>query len=190
MKKLSVLIALALCLTIGGAYAAGSWIYANGIATPGEKTVGLSLDTATTTTPSGVYEITKVPSFIVKPASASDYTTTLYVANDSEANLVITFTPDDNAPDAVKNNAPDASISFDAATYGPYEGGNIISCSTYANALTWTKDGNGVWSASITAEQFKTCFTLAEYELATIDDHTAYNTAINAVTITVKVSSN
>ena len=124
MKKLSVLIALALCLTIGGAYA--TWTYVSGdilASAPVEMGVGIEAPVVVTTA-EGTFTIENNLKYIVKSVSDSDYNTKLY-KDTGCGDLVITFTANEHASDNVYNNAVDSSL-YIKTTYAQYNSTDIF----------------------------------------------------------------
>ncbi len=113
IKKLSILISLLLCVTIGGVYAA--WIYANP-STKTHHTVGLNIGfEARNEGAIGEYTLevdaTATP-FAIEPASTTDYTATLKALK----SVYLVFDPADNAPQDVIDNGVDTYLYFTNAT--------------------------------------------------------------------------
>ncbi|MBR1983352.1 MAG: hypothetical protein IKA12_01545 [Clostridia bacterium] len=114
MKKLSMLIAMILCVTIGGVYA--TWTYAGNDVTDKEYEKVIALSGVATSDPSGAYEITSNISGIVLDQKATgDYTAVLsFGSNNSEAPfLTVTFTPSETlASDEIKANGLPTEIEW------------------------------------------------------------------------------
>lgn len=105
MKKLSLLMALILCVTIGGVYAA--WVYANPdteVAKDVPVGVGLNVETSGHV---GTYalEFTGTP-FAVEPTSTTDYTAQLK----KMASVYLVFTPVQNADQDILDNGIDTYL--------------------------------------------------------------------------------
>ena len=123
MKKLSLLIALCMLLTISGVYA--TWTYTQNTDVA-DETVHLSLNL---TSPAysgsyGTYEINADGmSLTIDPKAGTTHTTALYATG----NIVIKFTPNSVAPSTVKENAIPSTYKLTLAnTSWQYEGQNII----------------------------------------------------------------
>lgn len=106
MKKLSVLIAMILCVTIGGVYA--SWTYSSATdEITGSSSVGLSLSAATQAGAAGSFAVTEnVASLEISETSPTDKTAVLDVryatATDTGVKISIEFVPAATANDAFK----------------------------------------------------------------------------------------
>lgn len=186
MKKLSVLIALALVLTIGGAYA--TWTYATGSVQPLDKEFGISMGAKVEndSTAYGTYAVTSTPNFIVEPKDGT-YNPQLIVNGASPA-LVITFTPDQNAPDTIKSSATPTKITI-SSTIGQYDGKDVITVKTAEVQLVWVKTGD-TFTATIDAATFLTYLTLNEtFSLDTPLKYTNYSNVLTAGKINVNVAA-
>ena len=113
MKKLSLLVALILSVTIGGVYA--TWYYANSqneIKHDVSLAVGIDYSfTGTAGTLQIVVEDTLTP-FAVEPLSSTDYTAQLVTKKD----IKLVFTPYANASDDIKEYGIDVYWYFNNAT--------------------------------------------------------------------------
>ena len=114
MKKLSMLIAMILCVTIGGVYA--TWTYAGKDVTDKEYEKVIALSGVATSDPSGAYEITSNISGIVLDQKATgDYTAVLsFGSNNTEVpSLTVTFKPSETlASDEIKANGLPTEIEW------------------------------------------------------------------------------
>ena len=188
MKKISVLIALALCLTIGGAYAA--WTYNVGLPVDQTTTGNLSIGTKVedNSTPYGTFAVSAAPAISVEPAEDKvNYTTTLAPSSDV---FTVTFTPEQNAPDAVKANALVTKVTVTVDNAGSYNSNPIIAAAT-ENVITleWNNNGDGTFTATVTAEQIAACLILTANNLPNPEAYTAYATAFASVEVTLTVSA-
>ena len=106
MKKLSVLIAMILCVTIGGVYAA--WTYSSATAEiTGSSSVGLNLSAATQAGAAGSFAVTEnVASLEISETSTTDKTAVLDVRytteTDAGVKISIEFVPAATANDTLK----------------------------------------------------------------------------------------
>lgn len=187
MRKLSVLIALALCLTIGGAYAA--WTFAAGQVafTPVTKSVNMTI-VVDETTPSGTLTATYDPAFEVVPASSSDYTPE--IVDNNTADLTITFTPADNAVDSIKANGIAVTVTIKSSGFT----GDVISInySETINPGEWTKDGNN-FTYTIEDTEILDAITLTaggDGKLDTYAEASAFLDKLDPGVLTVSITSN
>lgn len=187
MKRLSVIIALALCLTIGGVYAA--WTYSVG--TPAEQTGSFAVAMGTKVldddTNSGSFSVVSTPSFVVEPGNATNYTTTLVKA-DGSADLVIKFTPNANASADIKSAAVPAQIAIAVSGFGNYNDAAIITVNTANVDLVWVNNG-GELTATIPADTFLGYLTLASNVLDTPAKYDTYAAALATGEINITVSA-
>ena len=188
MKKLSVLIALALCLTITGAYAA--WSFAGNTNISAESSSTISMAEVTETTPVGTYTITNNLTFTVD--NGGDYKTALV----TEGNLVITFTPSAQAPDAIKTGALNTTLTIEVEGQTNKHNGTVLLEVTTANLTIkdsgdyqWTDNGNGTFSVTIAAADIADCLNLAEIQLINKDAFTAYKAVLDLYTIKFTVNA-
>ena len=188
MKRLSILIALALCLTIGGVYAA--WTYSVG--TPAEQTgnftVAMGNKVLDDSTKSGTFSVVSMPSFVVEPGNATNYTTTLVKADGSD-DLVVKFTPDANASADVKAEAVPAQIKIAVSDFGNYNEATIITVNTATVDLTWVKQGDGSFNATISADTFLGYLTLAANVLDTPAKYDTYAAALATGKIDITIAA-
>lgn len=187
MKKLSVLIALALCLTITGAYAA--WSYSMGHITTDPANVTISMDGIDTSKAMGTIEVVSTPSYVVKP-NGNTYNPTLAVADGSDA-FVITFKPDEKALADIKAYGPTTQIQF-TSTYGVFEEKQIITVKMATDTLDWGTPVDGVFTITISAADFLTKYISCDGTVS-IDNPTEYDTyngVLGAGTISVVITTN
>ena len=117
MKKLSLLVALILCVTIGGVYA--TWLYADKNDVYDESTnIGVAMSTATSDGTYGTFTVTANFNILIEPLKVVDPDTNVANANhkaaimfvDSQNNkvakpqLTFTFTPNASASTDIKTN--------------------------------------------------------------------------------------
>ena len=145
MKKLSVIIALAVCLTIGGVYAA--WTYPGNTSQVSQHaTLGIQMN-ANENDSIGTFSIlvdggSQNP-FKIEPTSSSDFTATFL----AQHQVTIVFTPKTNAAQSVLENGIDAYWYFtngDKLLSTTYEGNPIFSYQE-ANGAT---NAQKIWAAN------------------------------------------
>ncbi|MBQ7330293.1 MAG: hypothetical protein IJW94_00640 [Oscillospiraceae bacterium] len=185
MKRLSILIALVLCITIGGVYA--TWVYSQSddvADITGAKAI--SMTEATFTGTYGTYHVdTSGLSLTVDPKEGTTHTTALKISG----NLVVTFTPNTYAPVEVKENGVPSTFAFSLSNADwKYDGTNLITVDTALHNITWTPDGNGAFTYTISAAQLANYITLTEYTLDTKVDYDAYDAALTNGQIIISIS--
>ena len=171
VRRMSLLVALALVLTVGGVYAA--WIYSNTNATGVD--VGFAHSMAAVSdekTPNGTIAIvTNSAALKVDQKAAGDYTAVLAF----EGSIVVSFTPADGATDDVVANAIPVAVTAEIlhAAANQYEGKDIYSAGETVQ-LEWVKQDSGAFHATLDAEDFAKLIKLGDFELPTIDDYNAF----------------
>ena len=180
MKKLSVLIALALCLTITGAYA--TWTYANGAATGTSTTLSIGMGTLVQDgdTAIGSFAITSAPTLTVEPKEDKvDYTTTLVVSGD----LVITFTPSAIAEADIKTNGTPVDVTITVTGNGEYNE-KILLKTTANNEF----EGLSGLTITITEAEIKNALNLTGITLNSPAAHGDYAAVLNGYKVVVTVT--
>ena len=186
MKKLGLLIAMIICITIGGVYA--TWTYTQNTDVADEA-VNMNMN-LTDVAYSGSYGTYKVDttnfSLSIDPKAGTTHTTALYVTG----NVIITFTPNSVAPADVKENAVPTTYTFSLANPSwKYEGEDVITINhAEKHDVTWTDNGDGTFSFIITADEFAGHVTLTEFELDTKLKYDAYNAVLGQGSIVITVS--
>lgn len=193
MKKLSVLIALALCLTIGGAYAA--WTFATGNVTDiTVSNIGIGMEVEETGS-KGTLSATFTPNYTVEPGVDNK---PFLQDNTTDGNdLVITFTPDVNAEQSVKDDAIAIKIVLTIET--AFSSGDVTDAITLGDTSSmvidpgvgdskWTKNGN---SFTVTIDSSKIMGWLVVDDskaLTTVAEAEAFKAAVEAGKLTITVT--
>ena len=181
MKKLglSSLVALAVCTTVGGVYAAWTYAGTEDIADVFSESKVVIADTQLTGA-NGTYTITSNLVLTVDQRDEDHYAKLVFSSNDSNpVSLKITFTPSANAPADVKENAVDSELYFGTTTemkysmdeYGNYsteEGAvakDIFVLTPVANGIldkniVWTKQTDGTFTYELNQAQLETMIKL------------------------------
>ena len=186
MKKLTLLIALCMLLTIGGVYA--TWTYTQNTDVADEA-VNMTLNLADVAY-SGSYGTYKVDvtglNLIIDPKAGTAHTTALYATG----NIVITFTPNSVAPAEIKANGVASTYSFSLAnTNWKYADRDIVAVNhTDKHDIVWTRNNDGTFSFTISAEEFMEHVSLTEFELDTKTKYDAYNAVLGTGSIVISVS--
>lgn len=188
MKKIGLLIALALCVTIGGVYA--TWIYTSNNAQSMSNSITVSMgDLGSTVTDIGEFTITAPNGIKIEPREGTTHTTGLAVPSD----IVITFTPNDFAPVDIKENGPtDAQFQIrfevqnaDGTAYtNQYDNQDIFTVAHGTHALDradWTQTTTGgkvAYTYTIAAADFANHVDVNPFVLDTLSDYDAFKTAM------------
>ncbi len=187
MKRLSILVALILCVTIGGVYAA--WLYTGSTVSSVDRTISHGLTTATTDGDVGIFRVKSNTVDIAIDQTAEDnYLAKLVITGQ----VVVSFTPNPGAPEDVINNAVSAvaTVYTKNAEANLYDGSPIYSSPAGSKvALVWEKLPDGTFEATITAEQIDTLLDLgAEFVLDSHADYLAFHELEENITITLAIS--
>ena len=186
MKKLSLLIVIAMLLSIGGVYATWTYVQNKDVA---DDSVGkqMNLTSVEYSNGYGVYEINHSDVVLtIDPLEGSAHTTGLLVSG----NLVVTFTPSTNAPVEIKTGGVDSTFAISISSTGDwvYDDGNgekpIITLNTDhgdgsgAHDVEWELQSNGTFTYTVTAAQIKEHLNLTPFVLDTKADYDAYNAVL------------
>lgn len=197
MKKLSILIALMLCVTIGGVYA--TWTYA------GTEDIAdsfaeakVTIADAELTGANGTFKIESNLVLTVDQANEDHEAELVFASTNSEAIfLTVTFTPAANAPQDIKENAVPAEFYFTTSTTMEYkmdaegnysETANATPIFAFANPsdgefsknFDWTKNADGTFTYTLNVNQLKTMITLSQtFVLDTKAEHDAFREAMS-----------
>lgn len=197
MKKLSVLIALALCLTIGGAYAA--WSYYATVPAHVDGTVNVQIEAAETVQ-AGSLALGANKTVTIDVNNAGNYVAELVGSGD----LVVTFTATSgmHTDDPIYQNGLEIPVAINVAGFGLIDGTNAAISAKVAsfkimpkgtdvtgtNNLVW--DGsNGVFTCTITAAKVVSCLQLGggSVTLPTPAAHETFSNALTTGTVTVVI---
>ena len=188
MKKLSVLILLILCVTIGGAYAA--WSYTGSTVSSVDRTVSHGMTTATTDGDVGILEIVSNDVDVAIDQTADgNYLAKLVITG----SITVSFTPNPGAPDDVVNNAiaAVATLYTKNASTNTYDGKEIyVSPVGSSVELTWgEKQPDGSFLATIDADDIDTLLDLGgDFVLDTHAKYLTFHALEENITLTVQFS--
>ena len=205
MKKFSILIAILLCVTIGGVYAAWMFADSNDAAL---KTTNVSL-TLTDDIDAGAYG-TYTLTASVDNAEAGTKAFALYIDDIDdgithnavlvgEGNLTITFTPNESAIGEVREGATPTYWCIkagDAIANWKYEDKAIFTSldETWktidgVNADNWVKSADGKsFTYVITGAEIANMLTLNDFILETKAEYNAFTTALTYTKLTLYVN--
>ncbi len=196
MKKISLLIALCMLLTIGGVYATWSYVGSTDII----DAFAESKVTITDAVIEGTYGIYKIESNLVLSVDQANdnHEAELVFAsnNDQPVYLTVTFTPSVNAPKAIKENAVESELYFGVTTpmqykidaAGNYDAeGTPVDIFSFANpgngaldnTFEWTKNADGTFTYTLDVDQLKGQISLSQIFVLDIKaEHDAFRTAL------------
>jgi len=195
MKKLSAIIAMVVCLTIGGVYA--TWTYAgtDDIADALAEAKVTIADTELTGA-NGTYKIESNLALVVDQANEKHEAELLFKSNnDQPIFLKITFTRSVNAPKDIKDNAVPSELYFGVTTPMQYkidadgnysETGTPTDIFTFSNVsdgdldvnITWTNEGDK-FTYTLNQSQLEDMISLSQtFVLDTKAEHDAFRAAL------------
>ena len=147
MKKLSTLIALMLCVTIGGVYATWSYAGTDDIADVYAESK-VTITDAELTGANGIYKVESNLVLTIDQANEDHEAKLVFGSNnDQPIYLKVTFTPASNAPQAIKDNAVPTEVYFGLTTPMQYKidaQGNYSESGTPTDIFKFTNSSNGV----------------------------------------------
>ena len=184
MKKLSALIALMLCVTIGGVYAAWTYAGTDDIADAFAETKVTIADTELVGA-NGVYKIESNLVLTVDQANEHHEAKLVFSANDSQdIHLTITFTPANHAPDNIKEEALPSEFYFTTTNEMKYDGIDIFTFTNepdgyFSPNVTWTKQGDGSFIYKIGETELSSMISLSKTFVLDIKaEHDAFREAL------------
>lgn len=185
MKRLGIIVFMALVLTVGGVYA--TFNYAQNDATPASQTLTKGLEEAALTNAKGTIEITKNDFNITVDDLDGNLTTKYTASYTSGGTSKVTFTPAQGADAEVTTNGIKLKLVIEFVGSNNYKGTAI-----FKHKAAYTPGGvvlNG--GVKVIGE---TTFNLADYidvneiSLPTHAEYQAYKTEFDATTIKITIS--
>ena len=196
MKKLSLLIALMLLVTVGGVYATWSYAGTNDIADAYAE-AEVTIKNVELTEANGTYKIESNLVLTVDQANEDHEAKLVFGSNDGQAvYLKVTFTPSANAPKTIKDNAVPSELYFGVTTPMQYKmdaSGNYAddgtavdifkfknpSDGTLNNTFTWSKNADGTFVYELDETALKEQIQLSQTFVLDIKaEHDAFRTAL------------
>lgn len=197
MKKLSILIALMLCITIGGVYATWSYAGTNDIADSFAE-AKVTIADAELTGANGTYKIESNLVLTVDQANENHEAKLVFSSNNGdEIFLKVTFTPATNAPQTIKDSAVPSELYFGTTTAMQYkmdakgnysETGTAKDIFAFANPsdgnfspnVNWVKESNGSFTYTLNQTELESMITLNHtFVLDLKSEHDAFREALN-----------
>ena len=193
MKKLSLLLALLLVITVGGVYA--TWIYTDKTDVADiSPTVDINLTEATFAGTYGTYEVDSTTlSLKVDPKPGTTFTTGLVI----NGAIVIKFKPQTYAPVEIKEEGVPTTVQFSLTnTSWKFDDGHgegprdvITIAQPEKHNVTWSApDADGTLTYTISAAELATHIGLTEFTLDTKILYDQFATALGNGKIMITVS--
>ncbi len=179
MKKISLLIVLAMIVTIGGVYA--TWNYAQDGVDGVDVTPTVVLTEKVVSTNSGTIAVDMSSLEISIDDANTDYYGELVI----DGQIDIEFTPDTYATAEIKTNGIPMQYELLVTTPWEYNGHQIF---TVASGAVAFNSGNPTFTATITAADLLAALQLGEVYLPTVTDYDAFASVLTTGSITVKIS--
>ena len=183
MKKISVLMALIICVTIGSVYAA--WSYTGTTVSSVDRTISHGMTTATTDGDVGVMSIvSNSVDVAIDQTAIGNYLAKLVITG----SITVKFTPNPGAPENVVNGAIDAiaNVYIQNAAENKYNDAEIYVATENVVELEWEKQTDGTFLATVTADQIDTLLDLgADFVLDTYAKYQAFHALEEKLTLTV-----
>ncbi len=188
MKKLSALVALVLCVTIGGVYAA--WMYTGNELLAVEKRIDHSLEVPEFKTRVGVLEVeSSTLKVVIDQTAPNNYLAELKITGEA----VVRFTVNPGAPDEVVERGVDCLATLDLRNVEAnlYQDSPIYKYNaTEEFLLDWdsVEGETGVFTATITGQQIDLLLDLGDnFYLPTYEDYTEFNTLLNNIVLQLMI---
>jgi hypothetical protein len=197
MVRLGLIILLLLCVTITGVYA--TWTYAgtDDIADAYAESKITIADTELTGA-NGIYKIESNLVLTIDQANDNHEAELVFSSNDGKSiYLKVTFTPANNAPQAIKDNAVPSELYFTTTTTMEYKmdaDGNYSASGTavpilkftnpsdgvFSPNVSWTKQADGTFTYELNEDQLKAQISLAQtFVLDIKSEHDAFREALS-----------
>ena len=192
MKKLSLLIALCMLLTIGGVYA--TWIYSESKIDAQTEPFVSKMGVIGHEGDTGVYTfVNNSLDFAIEPDAQDTKITTLVWGTGS---MTLVFTPKSDITDADLARALGATLTVEQAstTLGTYDSTTIYTIDTEFEIVLdaetdWEEHDDGAYyTYTITGEDLEGSVGVNAFHLPTEDEYIAFKAAIQDVKFRVKVT--
>ena len=196
MKKLTLLVALLLCVTIGGVYA--TWIFAGDTILPQTDPFTNKMDDVDTETSAGSYHfVNNSIAIVVEPNNNTDHMTQIRW----EGSVTLQFRANTTISDAPLAKALSAAITIEAvdiasATYDDGEGAGARQIYTLNDTFViqldeskWTPDASDeyLYTYTINAADLAGAVTMDSFHLQNYDAYKAFKTAQDVVKFKFRV---
>ena len=186
MKRFAILMALILCVTVGGVFA--NWVYTEGTTASVEDNITFGMSPATSTTARGVFTVgDNNLTMHIDQKAQKDYTAVLVI----DGQVKFTFTPDENYDMGGFSATFELSVAtgsnvfahtYDGTVYdGSVAGEKSILKKFDASAQTLTftdTNSDGVYEAVVTADMIKSLIELNDFSLDTYAEWDICNNSV------------
>ncbi len=186
MKKLSVLIALFMCVTIGGVYA--TWTYAGTTdITDGHKEIFVTIPDAVVEGTYGTYLVEANFDLVIDDTDKDHIAELVFLSKDQDADpkLKVTFTPNEaTATPEIKAKAVDTELYFTTTTEMKYDGVVIFKFKNPGNGeldnkIIWEKQDDGTFTYELDLDNLREQISLTQdFLLETKAKHDAFREAM------------
>ena len=196
MKKLSLLVALALLITVSGVYATWSYVGSTDIIDAFAESKVTIADAVIEGT-YGIYKIESNLVLVVDQANDEHEAELVFNSNDGKSvYLKVTFTPSTNAPQSIKANAVPSELYWGTTVDMQYTmdaEGNYSASGTpkpifkfsntsndkLDNTFTWNKEGDGTFTYTLNQTQLEEMIQLSQTFVLDIKaEHDAFREAL------------
>jgi hypothetical protein len=196
MKKLSLLMALMLLVTVSGVYAAWTYAGTNDIADAFAE-AKVTIADVELTGANGTYKIESNLVLSIDQANTNHEAKLVFASNNDQAiYLKVTFTPAENAPEDIKKGAVPSELYFGLTTPMQYKmddkgnysaTGTAVDIFTFANPgdgdlnniFEWTKEDNGTFTYTLDQAALEAQIALSQtFKLDTKAEHDAFREAL------------
>ena len=186
MKKISLLLVLIMCVTIGGVYAA--WIYSESTAGTVDQTITHGMETATGESAVGILEIIHNDAAVLID-QGENYHAKLV----TKGSITVRFTPNPGAADEVYTDAIPAvaTIYTQNTELNLYDGHEIYVTPENAEVeLVWQKvEGENYFEAVLNANDIDELIDLGyDFVLDQYDEYLAFQTLEGKITLSILIS--
>ena len=187
MKKISILMALILCITISGVYAA--WAYTGNTVGSVDRTISHGLTTSTTDGDVGILRVIEnTVDVAIDQTAEGNYLAKLVITGQ----ITVEFTPNPGAPDEVLEHAVpvQATLYTKNASANLYDGKEIYVSPTGASVnLIWERQDNGTFRATVNAGDIDNLLDLGgDFVLSTLAKYNTFHELEENITLTVQFS--
>lgn len=179
MKKISILIVLAMIVTIGGVYA--TWNYAMDGVSEVDVDTQITLTEKVVSTSQGTIDVDTSGLSIVIDDANHDYHGELII----NGQIDITFEADTYADADIQTNGLPMQYELSVTTPWEYEGTQIFTVDTNPVAFN---SGNGTFTATITAAELMDAIEMCDVYLPTSEDYDDFEDVLQGGSITITVS--
>ena len=179
MKKLAALIALALCVTIGGVYA--TWNYAQGSVASQSKYITATITDKVVDAASGTIAIDASEFKITIDDSNNDHVAEVTYSG----SIKVTFTPTPGADADIVNNGIKLQYALSVTADWKFEGTAFFTVNTTTQQLN---GGNATKEVVIQATELESLIYFGSFSLPTVEKYNSFQQLLKTGSIGITVS--